>query len=151
MNEFLYLYRNNKRVKYTVNLVGINLLGLFVVLLIYFIFDRTLISGLNGSFVAFFILFGYGTLKWLVNMGTFDSMSYGFSNMTYAWKKGAPVKYKDLIDYREQHAERRKRKKFEFVLWYISSALFLVITIILYVVYRLDISSRLALDIIALI
>jgi len=116
--------------------LAISIFGVGFLLLIYFMNNRTIIDACNGSFGAFAILFGIGSMQIIINYGTFDSLCYSFANMFATWQKGGQKKYVDLYVYKEIHAPARKKRKFYFVDWYIASGVLLVVAIILEIVYH---------------
>lgn len=121
--------------------ICISILGLALLLIVYFCKTRALVDACDGSFLAFGCLFGWGSLKIIINNGAFDSIAYSFANMFSTWQKNAPIKYKDLIEYKEIRAQKRKKKKFEFIEWYVSSGIYLISAIICLICYNIQISQ----------
>ena len=112
------------------------LFGVAFVLIIYFVNTMSIVDACNGSFGAFAILFAIGSWSIIGNNGTFDALSYAFTNMVSTWHKDGKKKYQDLFTYTEIHKPKRKEKKFNFVDWYIASGVLLLLAVILEVIYN---------------
>lgn len=133
LNNFLSNYNFKKQ---GLVLLVLALFGVGFTLFIYFIKQRSIIDGCNGSFGAFAIFFFLGSYQIILNQGTFDALGYSVTNMISSWGKGAKRKYKDLIDYKERKAQSRKTNKFNFIAYYIASFIFLITAIILFIIYK---------------
>lgn len=133
LNNFLSNYNFKKQ---GLVLLVLALFGVGFTLFIYFIKQRSIIDGCNGSFGAFAILFFIGSYQIILNQGTFDALGYSVTNMISSWGKGAKRKYKDLIDYKDRKAQSRKTNKFNFIAYYIASFIFLITAIILFIIYK---------------
>lgn len=133
LNNFLSNYNFKKQ---GLVLLVLALFGVGFTLFIYFIKQRSIIDGCNGSFGAFAILFFIGSYQIILNQGTFDALGYSVTNMISSWGKGAKRKYKDLIDYKDRKAPSRKSNKFNFIAYYIASFIFLITAIILFLIYK---------------
>ena len=132
LNNFLSNYNFKKQ---GLVLLVLALFGVGFTLFIYFIKQRSIIDGCNGSFGAFAIFFFIGSYQIILNQGTFDALGYSVTNMISSWGKGAKRKYKDLIDYKERKAQSRKTNKFNFIAYYIASFIFLIAALILFIIY----------------
>lgn len=77
-----------------------------------------------------------GLLAFIVNLGFFDSLSYGFINMFY-WR--TPVqkkpKYQDYGDYVEQKREQRRERKTPFWPFWVLGGVMILISLILEAIY----------------
>ncbi|MDY4857127.1 MAG: DUF3899 domain-containing protein [Candidatus Onthovivens sp.] len=133
LNNFLSNYNFKKQ---GLVLLVLALFGVGFTLFIYFIKQRSIIDGCNGSFGAFAIFFFIGSYQIILNQGTFDALGYSVTNMISSWGKGAKRKYKDLIDYKDRKAQSRKTNKFNFIAYYIASFIFLITAIILFIIYK---------------
>lgn len=133
LNNFLSNYNFKKQ---GLVLLVLALFGVGFTLFIYFIKQRSIIDGCNGSFGAFAIFFFIGSYQIILNQGTFDALGYSVTNMIFSWGKGAKRKYKDLIDYKDRKAQSRKTNKFNFIAYYIASFIFLITAIILFIIYK---------------
>ena len=133
LNNFLSNYNFKKQ---GLVLLVLALFGVGFTLFIYFIKQRSIIDGCNGSFGAFAILFFIGSYQIILNQGTFDALGYSVTNMISSWGKGAKRKYKDLIDYKDRKAPKRKSSKYNFIVYYVISLVFLITAIILFIVYK---------------
>ena len=133
INNFLSNYNFKKQ---GLVLLVLALFGVGFTLFIYFIKQRSIIDGCNGSFGAFAIFFFIGSYQIILNQGTFDALGYSVTNMISSWGKGAKRKYKDLIDYKDRKAQSRKTNKFNFIAYYIASFIFLITAIILFIIYK---------------
>ena len=119
---------------------GISLgVGLLVFFLYFFIQHMTYVAALNGTGMAFVILFAAGVLVWLSKEGAFDTISFGFKQMFTSWFNKEANKYNDFVGYRdEKNSKRLASSNIHFVFLMIS-ALFLIafgiIEIIKYSIY----------------
>jgi|GEM_PF-3378202 hypothetical protein len=129
------LFDSHPILKHLIKILIICVFGVAFILVIYFINTRSIVDACNGSFGIFAILFGIGSWTIIVNFGTFDALNYAFANMISTWHKEGKKKYTDLYTYTELHKAERKTRRFKFVDWYIASAIFLVVAIILEVAY----------------
>lgn len=111
-------------------------IGIAFVLTLYIFKGMNLVDGLDACFATFWIFFGVGSWSIIVNYGTFDALCYSFANMVSTWHKDGQKKYKDLIDYKEIKQPKRKQKRFKFVDYYIVSAVFLITSIVLLIIYE---------------
>lgn len=144
-NETIKTSKNEGRMSYLWSLktfrffiytLILSIAGTLFLLFIYFIKNMTLIDACDGAFGSFAILFGYGTLKILTNFGTFDMLGYTASKFGIIFRDtGSKPKYKDLIEYKEVRVEKRKAKRFDFIPFYISSAILLIVAITLLLIH----------------
>ena len=113
-----------------------SIIFLVAFLSIYFSYQRSLVSIINGFFVPGSILVGLGIFSILNYFGFFDFASYGFISVIQALKKGSVRAYEDLIDYKTKKNIKRKDNKFSFLPYMISGAVFILISIIIKVIYK---------------
>lgn len=113
-----------------------SIIFLVAFLSIYFSYQRSLVSIINGFFVPGSILVGLGIFSILNYFGFFDFASYGFISVIQALKKGSVREYEDLIDYKTKKNIKRKDNKFSFLPYMISGAVFILISIIIKVIYK---------------
>lgn len=113
-----------------------SIIFLVAFLSIYFSYQRSLVAIINGFFVPGSILVGLGIFSILNYFGFFDFASYGFISVIQALKKGSVREYEDLIDYKTKKNIKRKDNKFSFLPYMISGAVFILISIIIKVIYK---------------
>ena len=94
LNNFLSNYNFKKQ---GLVLLVLALFGVGFTLFIYFIKQRSIIDGCNGSFGAFAIFFFIGSYQIILNQGTFDALGYSVTNMISSWGKGAKRKYQHFL------------------------------------------------------
>ncbi len=75
---------------------------------------------------------GFGALIFVSNEGMFDVVVYGFQNFLAMFRKEYKKKYATFYDYRV--SREGKKTKFGFML--ICGCFFMVITVIMYLLYR---------------
>ena len=86
----------------------------------------------DAFFVTGFVTFGIGLLIFSTNEGVFDGIGYAVGSFVNMFKKDPAKKYGSLYDYRES----RGRKNVEFGFVVICGLAFLVISMIMYLLYR---------------
>lgn len=136
--------KNNLKEVLTIFLVTLFIsVGFF--LLYIFVFNKlTIISCIDGATITFFVLFAIATLVVLIRLGTFDMLGYGFNTMFhYMFNAKKDRKYHDLIEYRDTKNTTRIKKKHYYLIIYFVSLLFLLTLIVFYIIYRVDLMSRL--------
>ncbi len=99
-------------------------------------------SGINkwcdSTFITFFIIFGFGCLSLILNLGTFDLAGYAFSNLFSVIIHKDKKKYIDAIDYKNSKVEKRKTGKWNFLCYIGVSILFLIAAIVLYIYIKVN-------------
>lgn len=110
------------------------LLGTFIFILIFVILKKAALDGV--SFAAVILLAAAG-LIWVAREGFFDIFSYGFRQLGSTMFSKKANEYHDFAGYKEyKFSVREKRSKY-YISVAIVGAIFLVATIILYLIYKL--------------
>ena len=110
------------------------LLGIFIFILFFIILKR---PALDGTAYAAIILISSAGLIWVAREGFFDIFSYGFRQLGSTILSKKANEYNDYSGYRQFKNEiREKRSKYYFSIA-ITGLLFLVATVILYLIYKL--------------
>ena len=110
------------------------LLGIFIFILFFLILKR---PALDGTAYAAIILISSAGLIWVAREGFFDIFSYGFRQLGSTILSKKANEYNDYSGYRQFKNEiREKRSKYYFSIALIG-LLFLVATVILYLIYKL--------------
>lgn len=110
------------------------LLGTFIFILFFLILKR---PALDGTAYAAIILISSAGLIWVAREGFFDIFSYGFRQLGSTILSKKANEYNDYSGYRQFKNEiREKRSKYYFSIALIG-LLFLVATLILYLIYKL--------------
>ena len=83
--------------------------GATIFLLIFFLSKNkmTIAGALNSSAISFVILFSLGILAFVARCGTFDSMSYGFSQLTSSMFAKKANRHHDFNEYKEDKRMKR--------------------------------------------
>ena len=110
------------------------ILGAFIFVLVSVILKRPVA---DGAGYASIILISAAGLIWIIREGFFDIFSYGFRQLGATLFSKKPNEYNDFASYKEmKYSKREKRSKY-FISVAIVGALFLLATIILYLIYKL--------------
>ena len=110
------------------------LLGIFIFILFFIILKR---PALDGTAYAAIILISSAGLIWVAREGFFDIFSYGFRQLGSTILSKKANEFNDYSGYRQFKNEiREKRSKYYFSIALIG-LLFLVATVILYLIYKL--------------
>ena len=110
------------------------LLGVFIFILFFLILKR---PALDGTAYAAIILISSAGLIWVAREGFFDIFSYGFRQLGSTILSKKANEYNDYSGYRQFKNEiREKRSKYYFSIAVVG-LLFLVATVILYLIYKL--------------
>lgn len=121
------------------NLVSL-LISLAVGALIYVAFgfykSFNLYNSVDGLFIAAACLICIGLMYWIINAGTFDGLTVGFSNLFAVQKKNGTKKYDSIFDYRETKAAKRASNRFSFLPIVFAGFLYLVAALIVYAVFK---------------
>lgn len=107
------------------------LLGLGIFFGIYFTSSKDLVSTCNATFIPGCVLLGFSCFSLMNYWGFFDFAAYGFTSAIQALKKGSIREYKDLIDYKEKKADKRKENKWNFLTYLLCAVVWLVATLII--------------------
>lgn len=114
-------------------LIGSLIAGV-AILLIYVLIKQKwdLLNFTDGTFVASAILIAFGFMHIVLNMGTFDVIAVGFSNLFSVMKKDGSKKYDGIYGYQEAKEPKRKGTRFYFIPIVTAGFIFLIIAIILF-------------------
>ena len=97
--------------------------GLF---LTFFLLNKGIAGAIDGTGIPGAILLGVGILCWVGRLGTFDSMSYGFSQMFTSMFGRKANKFNDFNAYKDDKNTKRKSASHYYLVIMIVGALFLI-------------------------
>ena len=110
------------------------LLGVFIFILFFIILKM---PALDGTGFAAIILLASAGLIWVAREGFFDIFSYGFRQLGSTMFGKKANEFNDFAGYKEyKQTSREKRSKY-YISVAIVGALFLIVTIILSIIYKL--------------
>ena len=132
MNE-----NNEKRINWKPYIIA-GVISLIIGLGVYFIFRFALKFAVVDS-VAFgaIILASSGGLIWISREGFFDFASYGFRQFGNALFSKKPNQYNDYAGYKNYKQETRDNRSKYYLSLLIVGGVFLIVTIILFIIYKL--------------
>ena len=110
------------------------LFGIFIFVLFFFILKW---AALDGTGYASIILISVAGLTWIAREGFFDIFSYGFRQLGSTLFSKKPNEYNDFSSYKEFKYEIRQKRSKYYISILIVAGLFLIVTIILYIIYKL--------------
>ena len=110
------------------------LFGIFIFILFFVILRR---PALDGTAYAAIILISIAGLIWVAREGFFDIFSYGFRQLGSTILSKKPNEYNNYSEYRNFKNEIREKRSKYFISVAIIGGLFLIATIILYIIYKL--------------
>jgi len=109
-------------------------LGIFIFILIFLILKKPVV---DATAIPAIILISASILIWVAREGFFDIFSYGFRQLGTTMFSKKPNEFNNFASYKEMKNEvRDKRPKYYFSVAAIG-VLFLVTTLILFLVYKL--------------
>ena len=108
--------------------------GIGIFCLFFFVFKMAVVDGF--AFAAI-ILASLGGLIWISREGFFDFASYGFRQFGNALFSKKPNEYNDYAGYKNYKQESRKNRSKYYLSLLVVGGLFLIVTIILFVIYKL--------------
>ena len=110
------------------------LVGISIFCLIVIAFKKAVIDGF--AFAAL-ILVSIGGLIWISREGFFDFTSYGFRQFGNALFSKKPNEYNDFAGYKQFKQENRENKSKYYLSMLIVGSVFLITTIILFIISKL--------------
>lgn len=116
---------------YSIALIISLLVGVAVFLIFFFVQNQTIAASLNGTGIAFAILFGGATLILLQTLGAFDTFSFGFKQVASSMFGKDANKYNDYAQYKEDKRSVRSNAPKTYIAVYLASLLFLIAFIFL--------------------
>ena len=110
------------------------LFGIGIFCLFYFAIKRSL---MDGTSYAAIILLSVAAFAWISKEGFFDLLSFGFKQLGSMIFSKKPSEYNDYPGYKEMMAEKRKSSSNYFIAIAIVGVLYLIATLIIYLVTKL--------------
>lgn len=107
-----------------------------IFLAIYFTSDRSIISACNSTFIPGVIMIGIAFFSFINYFGGFDFAEYGFISGINSLKKGSPIEYDDLIDYKTKKKISRKNNPFVFLPYAVYGIIYLIAALVLFLIYK---------------
>lgn len=117
--------------------IGAGLLAVLLIIALKDIFSKTesieIFHILCDAFFAVgVVITGIGLLVFTTNEGAFDGLTFAVGSFMNIFKRNNSKKYSSYYDYKEEH----HKKKFEFGFMLICGAFFLVVSLVMYLLYR---------------
>ena len=110
------------------------LLGTFMFILMFVILKR---SALDGVGYATILLVSVAGLVWVTREGFFDIFSYGFKQLGVTMFSKKANQLNDFAAYKEYKYETRKNRSKYYLSILAVGGLFLIATIVLFIIYKL--------------
>lgn len=111
-------------------------IGVGIFLLAFFLNHKGLVGANNGAIIAAVCLLGIGGLMWVASFGFFDIFAYGFKQFGATLFSKKPGQYNDFPGYREDKRISREKSPKLYLTILIVGAIFLVLSIVLFVIYK---------------
>ena len=108
--------------------------GLLVFLLLWFVAKMSLV---DSFVIPGIVLVSFSILMWVAREGFFDIFSYGFKQMGSMILSKNPREYHDFPGYKSYKYEIREKRAKTFYVVAIVGVLFLVTTLIVYLITKL--------------
>ena len=110
------------------------LVGVAVFLIFFFVQGQTITASLNGTGIAFAIVFAGGALVWLHSLGAFDTFAYGFKQVANSMFSKEANRYNDFSQYKQDKRDERVNAPRTYYVILSASFVFLIAFIILEIV-----------------
>lgn len=118
----------HKPIKYIVSFI----IGLVVIVITMFVKGpKYLISYVDGTFIAGFVLIAVGFLSILTSKGSMDIFSY---STKYVYNKFRNKEVEKYHEYSSNKMEKREKYKFSYVPYFVNGAFYFVISLILLII-----------------
>lgn len=118
----------HKPIKYIVSFI----IGLVVIVITMFVKGpKYLISYVDGTFIAGFVLIAVGFLSILTSKGSMDIFSY---STKYVYNKFRNKEVERYHEYSSNKMEKREKYKFSYVPYFVNGAFYFVISLILLII-----------------
>ena len=99
--------------------------------------EETIVAALDGLFYAFVISFVTGAFSWITNLGFFDIFAYNAIRLKEYWFKNIEKShFYGTYDYTKSKKDKRDAQKFIPLSYIASSFIFLIGTIVVYIIYK---------------
>ena len=118
----------HKPIKYIVSFI----IGLVVIVITLFVKGpKYLISYVDGTFIAGFVLIAVGFLSILTSKGSMDIFSY---STKYVYNKFRNKEVERYHEYSSNKMEKREKYKFSYVPYFVNGAFYFVISLVLLII-----------------
>lgn len=118
----------HKPIKYIVSFI----IGLVVIVITMFVKGpKYLISYVDGTFIAGFVLIAVGFLSILTSKGSMDIFSY---STKYVYNKFRNKEVERYHEYSSNKMEKREKYKFSYVPYFVNGTFYFVISLILLII-----------------
>ncbi len=128
---------------YIITTIIVTIIGAFIYVLFRFILKVKTADGnlanrppLDGAGFAFLILALLGVFMWLGREGVFDIFAYGFRQFGSVHFTKNPNQFNDFPGYKQDKMIKRSKRPKLFLVPFIISGLFLIATLILYIIAK---------------
>lgn len=129
--------------KYGLRFLISTVVGVSFFLIYYLVINNTIVGACDGLFISGAVIFAVGTLSIITNLGFFDIFAFSALKMFSHLNSGrneAIAKMNGRYDYTKTKEEKRKDNRYVFVSYYISSILFLIPAIIIFIYIKMAIA-----------
>ena len=107
------------------------------IFLLFFLRNKIINGAIDGTSYAAVILISMAGLIWVSREGFFDIFSYGFRQLAMTMFGRKANEYNDFRGYKDYKVTTREKRSKYFISVAIIGGIFLIATIILYIVYKL--------------
>lgn len=113
-------------------------IGVVIFLLLFFLSKNkmTLLAAVNSSAISGVILFSFGILASVNSAGAFDSLTYGFNQLSSSLFAKKANRYNDFNEYRNAKIEKRKNGAYYFLPIIVSSIPFFIALVVLEIIFN---------------
>jgi hypothetical protein len=116
--------------------VFLALVSVSIFLAIYFTSERTLVNACNATFAPGCVMIVLAFFSIVNYFGGFDFVEYGFVSGFNSLKKGSPLEYEDLIDYKQKKKASRKEDSLVFLPYLVYGGIFLIASLVLLLLFK---------------
>ena len=135
MNKFVLNVKKFWKVYLAALIISI-IVGVVIFVIFFFVNNQTIIAAVNGTTIAFVVLFACGILAFVARSGMFDSLSYGFNQMFSSMFAKKANKYNDFNAYKEDKITKRSSSPSVYIVIILASLLFAIAMLVLYIIIR---------------
>lgn len=135
MSKFVDSIKKHRKAYLIYGLIDI-VIGTTIFLVMYLAINKTFIGAIDGTGVAGAILFALFVFVWLSRNGSFDTMSYGFSQLFSSMFGKKANKYNDFAGYKQDKNTKREIASYAYFMHLFVSLLFLIAFAVLEIIYH---------------
>ena len=129
--------------KYVLKFLISTVVGVTFFLIYYLVINNTIVGACDALFISGAVIFAVGTLSIITNLGFFDIFAYSalkvYSHITRG-KNEALAKMNGRYEYTKLKEQKRRDNRYVFVSYYISSILFLIAAVVIFIYIKISIA-----------